>query len=93
MTLTLAAIAPPAASAGHLGHGDSVVAAVVTIASVVGVAHGSVAQVSVPKASLGRRKETVPGEGEGGRVREGVNLKGVGEGEGGGGRGAKAAGG
>ena len=63
MTLTLAAIAPPAASAGHLGHGDSVVAAVVTIASVVGVAHGSVAQVSVPKASLGRRKETVPGEG------------------------------
>ena len=86
MTLTLAAIAPPADSAGHVGHGERVVAAVVTVASVVGVAHGSVAQVSVPKASLGRRKETVPGEGMvRGRVREGVNLKGDGEGEGGGG--------
>ena len=63
MTLTLAETAPPAVSAGHMGHADSVVAAVVTLASVVGGAHGSAANESVPVASLGSRKETAPGTG------------------------------
>ena len=36
------------------------VVAVVTDASVVGVTHGSVAHVRVPKASLGSRKEMAP---------------------------------
>ena len=61
MTLTLAATALLAASAGHVGHGDRVVAAVVTVASVVGVAHGSAANESVPVASMGSKKETAPG--------------------------------
>lgn len=58
----MAAIAPPSVSVGQVGHGESVAAvvAVVTDASVVGVTHGSVAHVRVPKASLGSRKEMVP---------------------------------
>ena len=61
MTLTLAATALLAASAGHVGHGDRVVAAVVTVASVAEVAHGSAANESVPVASMGSKKETAPG--------------------------------
>ena len=59
MTFSMAAAAPLAASSGHVGHGESVLAAV-TVASVVGVAHGSAATESVAVASLGSMKETAP---------------------------------
>ena len=57
----MAATALLAASAGHEGHGDRVVVAVVTVASVAGVDHGSAASESVPLASMGSKKETAPG--------------------------------
>ena len=60
MTFSLAAAAPLAASSGHVGHGESVLTAVLTVASVVGVAHGSTATESVAVASLGSMKETAP---------------------------------
>ena len=63
-TLTLAAIAPLAASVGHVDHGDRVVTELVTSATEVGLVQGSDAQESVPTASLGSRKETAPGEGD-----------------------------